>query len=293
MNCCGASKNIIILIVFLLVVAFGFLLIFSYRPGLKIDEEGIIDSSEYSIQEVPEGKVIEIENMKAVAPAGWEVREEGNRINLFSPEVSFDDKGFVDFENSMNGCSIVIQVKKNESSVTKVKALIEEIRNNPEKVEEGYRLTVVDGNEAVKKDEIENGFVMKSSVEAPVGDSVFSFRSGEIFSPVCVDDFGRFVSGVEIGDGKVDFPIEPVEPEDCLKAGRRAGGGIPLSSGESEIYKPCCEGLISISEDILQKGTCRIVDDSGWICSDCGNNTCEEWENSCNCPEDCEEKITE
>ena len=49
----------------------------------------------------------------------------------------------------------------------------------------------------------------------------------------------------------------------------------------------CCEGLKKINVKEYKEGNCFSLTDSGSICSDCGNNNCEEWENPCNCPEDC------
>ncbi|MDP2924937.1 MAG: hypothetical protein Q8N99_01050 [Nanoarchaeota archaeon] len=78
----------------------------------------------------------------------------------------------------------------------------------------------------------------------------------------------------------IECEIKPVECKDdicqlisntptCAKAGE-------------ELYKNnksiCCQGLKSIAK------YCTRIEK---ICSDCGNNVCENWENICNCPEDC------
>ncbi|MBM4371600.1 MAG: hypothetical protein FJ098_08095 [Deltaproteobacteria bacterium] len=52
----------------------------------------------------------------------------------------------------------------------------------------------------------------------------------------------------------------------------------------------CCPGLATIEMASLDPGTgmCMIAMDV-FLCSRCGNGTCEaEWENACNCPEDCD-----
>ena len=54
----------------------------------------------------------------------------------------------------------------------------------------------------------------------------------------------------------------------------------------------CCEGLSVISPIDSYDESCEQIkteesEDFTYICSDCGNNACEEWENECNCPKDC------
>lgn len=82
-----------------------------------------------------------------------------------------------------------------------------------------------------------------------------------------------------------------------------AGESIPLPSEAQNKNVECCEGLSTIpptfpstnpEEHIssLPEG-CGISVGPTPICSDCGNEKCESWENKCNCPKDCTEKCTE
>lgn len=69
------------------------------------------------------------------------------------------------------------------------------------------------------------------------------------------------------------------EEANCSKAGE----SIPVHPD----YR-CCEGLELINDSPREDGSCfegLLV--GGGICSDCGNNKCEEWENKCSCPKDC------
>jgi len=61
----------------------------------------------------------------------------------------------------------------------------------------------------------------------------------------------------------------------------------------------CCDGLISIPTDLIYEPEFSFSDNNGCsisvgaggsICSDCGNDICEEWEDRCNCPKDCIDK---
>ena len=74
-------------------------------------------------------------------------------------------------------------------------------------------------------------------------------------------------------------------PTDCTKA-----GSSPDEYSFGKYIGPipdCCDGLERIDYKFSRDGECFDVPDTGTICSDCGNNICEEWENLCNCPEDC------
>ncbi len=56
-------------------------------------------------------------------------------------------------------------------------------------------------------------------------------------------------------------------------------------------YNICCEDLdfVAVASE-FEGGLCSF-DQEHLMCSDCGNDFCEEWENICNCPNDCEEEI--
>jgi len=82
------------------------------------------------------------------------------------------------------------------------------------------------------------------------------------------------------------------EPEDeitnsdinCTPAGQSAD---EYSFGKYIGPKKCCEGLKKIPVKDYRDGACYELFDVGTVCSKCGNNICEEWENPCNCLEDC------
>lgn len=60
---------------------------------------------------------------------------------------------------------------------------------------------------------------------------------------------------------------------------KKAGEGVSVSE--------CCEGLKPLDNMIVQDNQCVVIVGGWTTCSDCGNNICENWENMCNCPEDC------
>ena len=72
---------------------------------------------------------------------------------------------------------------------------------------------------------------------------------------------------------------------ECTPAG---GSADEYSFGRwMGVVKTCCEGLATIPVRDYEDGECLFVFDAGTICSDCGNGVCEDWENQCNCAEDC------
>ena len=51
---------------------------------------------------------------------------------------------------------------------------------------------------------------------------------------------------------------------------------------------PCCDGLVSIAVADFEPATGMCFGRRGvFLCSACGDQVCDEWENPCNCPADC------
>lgn len=70
----------------------------------------------------------------------------------------------------------------------------------------------------------------------------------------------------------------------CTSAGQSAD---EYSFGIYIGPKRCCRGLEKIPVKDYRNGECYELFDVGTVCSECGNDICEEWENPCNCPKDC------
>ena len=64
-------------------------------------------------------------------------------------------------------------------------------------------------------------------------------------------------------------------------------GGLAYSGQSLE----CCEGFVKRCGVEFFDGTCDMIGQSSMyvvpICIPCGNGVCEQFENRCNCPEDC------
>jgi len=93
--------------------------------------------------------------------------------------------------------------------------------------------------------------------------------------------------GIVCGQGFMPSrdPLGCIDQVCCLpQACAGAGEFVPVMPDA----KQCCPGLQTIpTAEISEDGTCMFLDGAA-LCSDCGNGSCEEWENVCNCPEDCQ-----
>lgn len=67
--------------------------------------------------------------------------------------------------------------------------------------------------------------------------------------------------------------------------------GTCLGAGEKffdfDTKGKCCEGLVPVSDCIPSGAGCACPDCPCYICLPCGDGICEEFENECNCPQDC------
>jgi len=89
------------------------------------------------------------------------------------------------------------------------------------------------------------------------------------------------------------FRIPTKSIENCAAAGEISS--IP-SLGPESPDRECCKGLVEINrglvydpnEETADENDCAIMLGSPNVCSDCGNDNCEQWESKCNCPEDCQ-----
>lgn len=77
----------------------------------------------------------------------------------------------------------------------------------------------------------------------------------------------------------VVFAQNETKPPECIKEGK----SFPIYPGYG-----CCDGLTAIkpTSSLSSTGECVPIVGSS-VCSNCGNGTCESWENQCNCKEDC------
>jgi hypothetical protein len=77
------------------------------------------------------------------------------------------------------------------------------------------------------------------------------------------------------------------ERDECLQAGESYNRS--LGPNDPNYGLECCKGLEPLPPERAYDEDCNYNNLVGYAvtCSDCGNGTCEKWENKCSCPEDC------
>jgi hypothetical protein len=79
----------------------------------------------------------------------------------------------------------------------------------------------------------------------------------------------------------------------CTTAGHASSN--PSLGPNKDPNNKCCDGLVEISGDLrydpnsefADENGCSMMVGGGMICSNCGDDICDNWENPCNCPKDC------
>jgi hypothetical protein len=104
---------------------------------------------------------------------------------------------------------------------------------------------------------------------------------------------GIIILVVLVLGGYAIFKISTQGSLTCAEAGYTSSNP---SLGPDSPNNECCEGLVEISVDqrydpsreFADENGCVFSQGGGSICSDCGNEKCESWENPCSCPVDCQ-----
>lgn len=76
----------------------------------------------------------------------------------------------------------------------------------------------------------------------------------------------------------------------CVEEGKTGPSAGINPDWLDHLPSKCCPGLKEITYKTYFDDNCErtmIVGAPSFICSNCGNKICEEWETKCNCPEDC------
>ena len=106
----------------------------------------------------------------------------------------------------------------------------------------------------------------------------------------CPDSTGNKITNFE-ECVKAGYPILESYPRQCKTSDDRFFTEEILCRDENyecTINIPCCPGLKEVGLCFDENGKC-ICADCGFICLPCGNGICDDKENKCNCPEDCQE----
>lgn len=103
----------------------------------------------------------------------------------------------------------------------------------------------------------------------------------EIDAQFCPEDTCQIIQGCEGKD--VCFPLNEFSAPKC--------GGLAYAGADVE----CCSGLVKRCGIEFFDGSCDLVGKYSMysipICVPCGNGVCNQFENACNCPEDCHKEF--
>ena len=106
----------------------------------------------------------------------------------------------------------------------------------------------------------------------------------------CKENGGACMSECPPGHEPLDFGGCEGEGVCCSAEGTCLGKGETAEVAPGS--PPCCGDLepipVTVSSAVEPGSECK-ANEAWYVCTNCGNKNCEEWESSCTCPEDCEE----
>ena len=79
-----------------------------------------------------------------------------------------------------------------------------------------------------------------------------------------------------------------IDPDSCISEGMQEKSPY-LGDEDPNIDRECCDTLSPVMPIEAYDENCEETESDEWayVCTDCGNGVCEEWESKCNCEEDC------
>jgi len=208
------TKIAFFIVLFLILISMGIFLwinkedFFGTNPGYEKEFVG-----DYLIKNTSEGEIIENKEGGLIVrvPKSWVVKQYGFELNLFSPEVEFDDEGvfILNSFKEQGACAVNIQIIKSETRGSNIETdserlikLIKKVRKNPIKDETKIQEVVnINGKIALKETRFfDNRRKFYVLLEIPVDNLVYSFSTGVIYSEKCILEFNKVLETVKISD---------------------------------------------------------------------------------------------
>ena len=208
------KKIIFFVIIFIFIIALGFFLWEAFKEPVDNDftlwETSRIGG--YEIKDNPEGKIITNKEygLTVQAPKDWTVVDyDKDGVGMFSPEIEFNEYGgFIRNAKETGGCIIGVGIKKSvkldQESVDDVEYLIHFmnlVKENSPVIQDDdikYEIISIDDREGLKKITLINEEEKYIEIEIPIGDLIYSFSNGMIFSKKCIPEFNKFLETVKV-----------------------------------------------------------------------------------------------
>ena len=184
--------------------------IFSWYVWLQTeDNEGVIWEKEDVDGYVVEGR--KITNPKyglaMMAPEGWIIKNYDDQINIFSPNTEFNENGeyMMSKMREQGGCGIALKIEKYkkiqglDTHADYLRILIEEAKTgkfNTEEIKE--EVINIAGHESLKTTYFKKGEEISIEIKTPIGNIVYDFTTGVIYSNHCIDYFQDAINTVQI-----------------------------------------------------------------------------------------------
>ena len=207
------NKKFIIISVIALILAIGGFFIWrgweKYVRGGALWETEYMKSEYFKIEETLSGRIVvnKKAGLTANIPEGWIVDSWGDGISFGSPDVKLKEDGSLIFQSIKDGgCVVNIQVikyglleSKGPTDAGYIRNMIMGVKsqdNNSENLK--YDVLSVNGRDGLRTFYFNGDKITKMFFEIPIGQTLYSFDSGNIFSDKCVEEFNNFIKKVSI-----------------------------------------------------------------------------------------------
>ncbi len=165
-------------------------------------------SEYFKVEEIAGEKIMTNKKagLTANVPTGWDTTTNGEGISFYSPDVKFRENGALIFQSIIDGgCAVNIQVIKCLPNRIGIPTDADDLRNfiagakdksyNPNDRKADF--LTVSGKDGLRTSYMDMR-IGKMTFEIPVGQTIYSFDSGYIFSDKCVEEFDNFIKSVSI-----------------------------------------------------------------------------------------------
>jgi len=203
----------IVLIVIILLVLGVFFLWMDYEESKKqgelISQTNIV-SEGYEEIEISGERFVENKKygLLVKVPENWTVNIHPLGVDLYSPEVEFDERGNFIMDSIREGaCGTGVEIMESVKLSPDLTTDAEYFREFIEGIKDGFiedretihnKVIIIDGREAIRTDYTREGKKKLIEIKIPIDQVIYSFTSGIMFSDKCVNDFEYFIEEIKI-----------------------------------------------------------------------------------------------